>query len=308
MRAKRLAEDTRALSFGGITLTSPERVLYPQIGFTKADLASYDARIAPDILTYVAKSPISLVRCPGGLDGPRFFQRHAIKGMSTAIKQISIPGGETDKPYLYIEDGDGLFALAQMSTLEIHDWGVSLAKVDKPDRLVFDLDPDEALAFDRVRAAASEVRELLAELGLVSFLKATGGKGIHVVAPLTPKAGWPEVKAFARAIAKALVERAPERYTTNPLKRTRKGKIFVDYLRNGHGSSAICNYSPRARPGGPVAVPLRWAELKRLKSGAPYTVKTLPARLKRLKSDPWEGFFSARQSITVRAKRSLGLC
>jgi bifunctional non-homologous end joining protein LigD len=298
---------TNDVSFGGVTLTSPDKVLYPEIDFTKLDLARYYESVAETMLPYVAKRPISLVRCPEGLDGERFFQRHAMKGMSDAIKQVPIPGGETKKPYLYIENEEGLFALAQISALEIHDWGVSLKKIDKPDRLVFDLDPDEELDFTVLRAAAQEVRSFLDDLGLTSFLKATGGKGLHIVAPLTPKAGWDEVKEFSKAIADALVTARPDRYTANPLKRTRVGKIFVDYLRNQRGSSAICNYSTRAKTGAPVAVPLRWDELKRIDSGAPYTVKTLPARLKRLKSDPWEGFSTTRQSITVKAKKALGL-
>ncbi|MCB1443986.1 MAG: non-homologous end-joining DNA ligase [Methyloceanibacter sp.] len=301
------AASARSLRFGGITLTSPDKVLYTEAEITKAEVARYFERVAREMLPYVARRPISLVRCPGGLDGPRFFQRHATKGMSGAIKQIRIPGGETDKPYLYIDDVDGLFALVQFSALEIHDWGVAVGRPETPDRVVFDLDPDEALDFGAMRAAASEVRDLLSELGLVSFLKATGGKGLHVVAPLTPKASWAEVKAFAKAVADTLVAGDPDRYTANPLKRTRVGKIFIDYLRNGRGSSAICNYSPRAKPGAPVATPLRWPELARLKSGAPYTVKTLPARLSRLKGDPWEGFSTARQSVTARARAAVGL-
>jgi bifunctional non-homologous end joining protein LigD len=151
------------------------------------------------------------------------------------------------------------------------------------------------------------VRDFLADLGFKSFLKSTGGKGLHLVAPLTPKLGWDEVKPFTKAIADALVAARPDRYTANPLKRTREGKIFVDYLRNQRGGSAIVNYSTRAKEGAPVACPLRWDELKGLKAAAPYTVKTLPARLKALKSDPWKGFSSTRQSITAKARKALGL-
>lgn len=307
MAAKTKTASTRDVRFGDVTLTSPDRVLYPGIQFTKLDLARYYEGIAQAMLPYVAGRPISLVRCPEGIDGERFFQRHAMKGMSAAIKQIPIPGGESKKPYLYIDDADGLFGLVQIAALEIHDWGVSLKHIDKPDRLVFDLDPDEALDIAVLRAGAQEVRGFLEDLGLTSFLKATGGKGVHVVAPLTPKAGWEEIKAFAKAVADALTTARPDRYTANPLKRTRVGKIFVDYLRNQRGSSAICNYSTRAKTGAPVATPLRWDELKKLQGGAPYTVESLPARLKRLKSDPWEGFFSTRQSITAKAKKALGL-
>ena len=195
----------------------------------------------------------------------------------------------------------------QIGVLEIHDWGVSLNNIAKPDRLVFDLDPDEGLDMAIVKSAAQEVHDFLADLGLTSFLKATGGKGLHIVAPLTPKAGWVEIKTFAKAVADALVAARPDRYTANPLKRTRVGKIFVDYLRNQRGGSSICNYSTRAKPDATVATPLRWDELKRLKSGAPYTVKTLPARLKRLKSDPWDGFLATRQSITAKARKALGI-
>ena len=307
MAAESAKQKSRSDAFGGITLTSPDKVLYPSIPLTKRDLAEYDARIAPAMLPYLANRPISLVRCPAGLGGPRFFQRHATKGMSDAIKEIEIPGGETDQPYLYIDNEDGLFALTQIGTLEIHDWSVTVDRLEKPDRLVFDLDPDEDLEFDALKEAARHVRDFLADLGLTSFLKATGGKGVHVIAPLTPKAGWPDVKAVARGIADALVAEAPDRYTANPLKRTRTGKIFIDYLRNGRGSSAICNYSPRAKAGAPVATPLRWDELSRLESGAPYSVETLPRRLSQLKSDPWEDFFATRQSITGRARTALGL-
>ena len=259
--------------FAGITLSNPDKVYYPDIGLTKLDIARYYETVAPFMLPYAANRPISLVRCPEGIDGEHFFQRHAMKGMSNAIKQIPIPGGESKKPYLYIEDEEGLFGLVQIGTLEIHDWGVSLDHVDEPDRLVFDLDPDEGLDLATLKAAAIEVRDFLADLGFTSFLKSTGGKGLHVVAPLTPKLGWAEVKAFAKAIADALVAARPDRYTANPLKKTREGKIFVDYLRNQRGGSAIVNYSTRAKKGAPVACPLRWDELKGLKAAAPYSAR-----------------------------------
>jgi bifunctional non-homologous end joining protein LigD len=247
------------------------------------------------------------VRCPEGIDKEHFFQRHAMKGMSKTIKEVHIAGGESKKKYLYIDDEAGLFGLVQIGTLEIHDWGVSLAHINEPDRLVFDLDPDEGLALATLKAAATEVRDFLADLGFTSFLKSTGGKGLHLVAPLQPKLGWKEVKPFAKAIADALVQARPDRYTANPLKKTREGKIFVDYLRNQRGGSAIVNYSTRAKPGATVACPLRWDELKGLKAASPYTAKTLPARLKAMKRDPWEGFFATRQSITVKARKALGL-
>jgi bifunctional non-homologous end joining protein LigD len=259
------------------------------------------------MLPYVVRRPISLVRCPEGYTKECFFQRHAMKGMSKAIKEVAISGGESKKRYLHIDDEAGLFGLVQIGVLEIHDWGVSLDHINEPDRLVFDLDPDEGLALATLKAATIEVRDFLADLGFKSFLKSTGGKGLHLVAPLVPKLGWNEVKTFTKAVADALVSARPDRYTANPLKKTREGKIFVDYLRNQRGGSAIVNYSTRAKPGATVACPLRWDELKGLKAAAPYTVKTLPARLKAMKRDPWEGFFSTRQSITAKARKALGL-
>jgi bifunctional non-homologous end joining protein LigD len=294
-------------TFHGITLTNPDKVYYPGAKLTKLDIAEYYETVARYLMPYVKRRPISLVRCPDGIEGQRFFQRHEMKGMSDAIKQIPIAGGESKKPYIYIDNEKGLFGLIQIATLEIHDWGVSLAHIDKPDRIVFDLDPDEDLPLAMLKAATIEVRDFLADLGFKSFLKSTGGKGLHLVAPLTPKLGWDEVKPFTKAIADALVAARPDRYTANPLKRTREGKIFVDYLRNQRGGSAIVNYSTRAKEGAPVACPLRWDELKGLKAAAPYTVKTLPARLKALKSDPWKGFSSTRQSITAKARKALGL-
>ena len=294
-------------TFDGVTLTNPDRVLFPDIGLTKLDLARYYETVAPYMLPYVVRRPISLVRCPEGYTKECFFQRHAMKGMSKAIKEVAISGGESKKRYLHIDDEAGLFGLVQIGVLEIHDWGVSLDHINEPDRLVFDLDPDEGLALATLKAATIEVRDFLADLGFKSFLKSTGGKGLHLVAPLVPKLGWDEVKTFTKAVADALVSARPDRYTANPLKKTREGKIFVDYLRNQRGGSAIVNYSTRAKPGATVACPLRWDELKGLKAAAPYTVKTLPARLKAMKRDPWEGFFSNRQAITAKARKALGL-
>ncbi|MEG6508188.1 DNA ligase D [Methyloligella sp. 2.7D] len=300
----KMAKDPR---FDGIELSSPDRVLYPEIGLTKLGLAEYYDKVRDAMLPYLVDRPISLVRCPEGHTEECFFQRHAMKGMSAAIKQIAIPGGETKEKYLYIENAEGLFALVQIGVLEIHDWGVSTKALDKPDRLVFDLDPDEGLSLETLKAATIEVRDFLADLGLKSFLKSTGGKGFHVVAPLTPKAGWDEVKAFCKAVADALVTARGDRYTATLSKSAREGKIFVDYLRNQRGSSAIVNFSTRARAGAPVATPLRWDELSGLSQAAAYTVSTLPRRLASLKSDPWEGFFQTRQSISKKARSTLGL-
>jgi bifunctional non-homologous end joining protein LigD len=294
-----------APEFDGITLSNPDKLYYPDTGLTKLDVARYYEQVAPYMLPYVVDRPISLVRCPEGIEGERFFQRHAMKGMSKAIKEVPIPGGESKKKYLYIDSAAGLFGLVQIGVLEIHDWGSSLPKVSQPDHVVFDLDPDEELNFSILKAAAVEVRDFLAELGLKSFLKVTGGKGLHVQAPIVPKLGWDEVKSFTKAVADALSTARPDRYTANMAKKARTGKIFVDYLRNQRGGTAICNYSTRARKGATVACPLSWDELKGLIGAAPYNVKTLPGRLKKLKTDPWEGYFKTRQSITAKARKAI---
>jgi bifunctional non-homologous end joining protein LigD len=293
--------------FAGVTLSSPDKVLYPDIDFTKLDLARYYEAVAGDMLRFVSDRPISLVRCPEGCQKECFFQRHIMKGMSKAVKEVTVAASKSKRKFIYIDDEAGLFSLVQIGVLEIHDWGCTVERLEQPDRVVFDLDPDEGFPFPELKAAAKEVRAFLQELGLESFLKVTGGKGLHLVAPIAPKLHWDEVKAFTKAVADALVAVRGDRYTSNPLKRTRKGKIFVDYLRNQRGGSAIANYSTRAKAGAPVAVPLAWEELSGLKSAAPYTIRNLPARLRALKSDPWEGFFAARQSITAKARKALGL-
>jgi bifunctional non-homologous end joining protein LigD len=293
--------------FAGITLTNPDRVFYPELGLTKLDLARYYDAVASAMLPYLVDRPISLVRCPEGHTKECFFQRHAKRGISKSIKEVHISGGKSKEKYLYIEGEAGLFGLVQIGALEIHDWGVSLAEIDKPDRIVFDLDPDEGLELSAQKVAAEEVREFLVDLGLKSFLKSSGGKGLHVVAPLVPRLGWDKVKAFAKGVADVLVEVQPGRYTANPLKRTRKDKIFIDYLRNQRGGSAIALYSTRAKKGAPVAGPLAWDELRSLKTAAPFDVQSMPLRLKRLKRDPWEGYFKTRQSITAKTLKALGI-
>jgi len=309
MAESQIAKETKEKSepvFAGITLTNPHRVFYPELSLTKLDLARYYEAVAPAMLPYVIDRPISLVRCPEGYTNECFFQRHGRRGMSKSIKEVHIPGGKSKKRYLYIDGEAGLFGLVQIGALEIHDWGVSLREIDKPDRIVFDLDPDEGLELAILKAAAQEVREFLENLRLKSFLKSTGGKGLHLVAPIAPKLPWEEVKAFCKGIADALVAARPDRYTSNPLKRTRKNKIFVDYLRNQRGGSAIALYSTRAKKGAPVAGPLAWDELKGLKTAAPFDVDSM-LRLKRLKSDPWEAYFKTRQSITAKTLKALGI-
>lgn len=281
----------------GVKLTHPDRVIYKSQGLTKLDLAVYYAAMADRILPHIAGRPLSVVRCPGGAGGKCFYQKHPAEGMSDAIDSVRVRGKTETENYIVIHDAKGLIELVQFGSLEFHPWGSHADDLECPDRLIFDLDPDTSLAWKDVVSAAHETRDLLEELGLKSFVKTTGGKGLHVTVPIAPGPKWPEVKTLCRLVASTLATRAPKRYTTNMSKKQRKGRIFVDYLRNERGSTSIAPYSTRARDGAPVATPLTWKELAAGITPADFNVRTIPERLKRLKKDPWEGFAKLRQKI-----------
>ena len=232
------AAETSAVA--GVRLTHPDKVLYPEQGITKQDLADYYLAVAERMLPHVARRPLTLVRCPAGSEKKCFYQRHAGSGVPGELDEVQIAGFA--EPYLYIKDSAGLIALVQMGVLEIHPWGARIDRPDRPDRIVFDLDPGEGLDFAAVAAAAQEVRARLARLGLVPFAKTTGGKGMHVVVPIARRHTWPAVKAFAKATAEAMAKDAPERYLTRIAKAERKGRIFIDYLRNDPTSTAVAPY------------------------------------------------------------------
>jgi len=295
--------DAREKYEGDVRLTHPDRVLWPDAKITKADLAAYWRTMANAALPHIAERPLALVRCPDGVEEQCFFQKHASPGFPKPIKTVRAGKEEV----LVIEDVDGLVALAQMSVLEIHLWGSHLKTIEKPDQIVFDLDPDEGLKFARVVEGAHAVRQLLGELGLESFCKTTGGKGLHVVAPLKPVAAWPEVKAFAKVVADQLEESDPETYVAIASKRARKGRVFVDYLRNGRGATAVAPFSPRARPEATVAMPLAWSEVTASLDPRRFTMKTAPTRIARQKCDPWAGFFDSTQTISADARKILKL-
>jgi bifunctional non-homologous end joining protein LigD len=295
--------DARDTDEGDVRLTHPDRVLWPDAKITKADLAAYWRTMADAALPHIADRPLALVRCPDGAEGQCFFQKHASPGFPKPIKTVRVGKEEV----LIVEDADGLVALAQMSVLEIHLWGSHLKTIEKPDQIVIDLDPDEGLKFARVVEGAHAVRKLLGELGLESFCKSTGGKGLHVVAPLKPVAAWPEVKAFTKAVAAYLESSDPETYVAVASKRARKGHVFVDYLRNGRGATAIAPFSPRARPEAAVATPLAWSEVTASLDPRRFTMKTVPARITRQKRDPWTGFFDSVQTISAAARKTLKL-
>ncbi|MGR3756352.1 MAG: DNA ligase D [Tranquillimonas sp.] len=258
----------------GIGISHPDRAVYPKPKITKLDVARYYEAVAGRLLAEAADRPLSLVRLPEGIEGERFFQKHAGRGFPAALRKVPIPesdGGTAD--YMYVSDAAGLVGAAQMGTLEFHIWGARRDRLDRPDRLVFDLDPDEGLGFAEVRRAAVELRDELAELGLGSWAMVTGGKGVHVVVPLRRVAGWETVKLFAKTFAALAAERRPERYTATMSKAKRRGRIFLDWLRNERGATAIAPFSLRARPGAPVAVPVGWDELARLRRADGFGMK-----------------------------------
>lgn len=270
-------------------LTSPERVVYPEDGFTKADVADYYAKVMDWFLPEIVGRPLSIIRCPEGLGGSCFFQKHHSGGMDEVghVRLREESGKRAD--YLVVENAADVMALVQMNALEFHPWGARSDDPERADRVVFDLDPGPGISWDQVKEAALTVRDRLAEIGFQSFLRTSGGKGLHVVLPLRPRSRWPLVKNFARAFAEALVASEPQRYVSVATMSRRRNRIFVDYLRNSRGATSVASYSLRARPGAPVAVSLAWRELGRLKQSDAYSLATLPARLKRLKADPWEG-------------------
>jgi bifunctional non-homologous end joining protein LigD len=284
-----------------ITITHPDRLIFDNSAVTKGDLAAFYEAMAPVMLPFTASRPISLVRCPQGRGKQCFFQKHDAGSFGAHVKQVKIREKDGSvEPYLYVSDADGLMQCVQMGSIEFHGWGSSIGDVEKPDRLVFDLDPDEGLGFDHVKKAAVDLKSHLAEIGLVSFAMLSGGKGVHVVVPLTPQAEWPAVKDFADRFAQALSQAEPDRFLATMSKAKRKGKIFIDWLRNQRGSTAIMPYSARARSGAPVAVPVTWAELANIEMPAKWHVGDQAELLKRATANSLIGWGIARQSLPDR--------
>ena len=296
--ASRRKAKTRSPEDFGIEISSPERVIYPELGLTKKDLADYYAAVEPLIMVDVADRPMTLIRCPGGRTGECFFQKHDKGTFGEHVKQIPIEEKDGHfEDYLYFEDIRGLLASVQMGTMEFHGWGSKVDKVECPDRLVFDLDPDEGLDFAKVKEAAVRVRDLVAQLGLKSFPLLTGGKGIHVVVPLDATADWAKVKSFADRFSRAVSEAEPDRFTANIRKVQRKDRIFLDWLRNQRGATAVMPYSARAREGAPVAAPVGWDELDGFDSGHAFSIRDADELLKRAKSKALAGWGKAKQSL-----------
>ena len=286
-----------------IKLTHPDRLYWTEAGVTKQGLADYYAEVWPRIGSFIVNRPLSLLRCPDGASGQCFFQKHAWRGQSKDILTARDPMDEDDEPIIAIDGLPGLIGLVQGSVLEIHPWGSRLDALEQPDMIIMDLDPGDGVEWAEIISAAGEIRQRLQDAGLESFVKTSGGKGLHVVAPLKPAAEWDEVKAFTKGIADAMSADEPERFVATVTKAKRKGKILVDYLRNGRGATAVAPYSTRARAGAAVSMPLDWSELSPAVGPSYFTVMNAPARLAALDADPWEDFWGAAVPL-ASGKRS----
>lgn len=290
----------------GVRLTHPDRVVYPEQGITKRELALYYEQVAELALPYLADRPLTLLRCPSGRHGSCFFQKHANESIPEVVPRVPIDEDDGSTLYMMIDSLPALISLVQLGVLEFHVWGARADRLDRPDMVVFDLDPGPEVSPPRVAAAALDLRERLEHLGLKSFVRSTGGKGLHLAIPIVRRTTWDDAKAFAEAIAAGFAEERPREFTRNMAKRARQGKIYIDYLRNAPNATAIASYSTRARPDALVAAPLAWDELDSTEAPPRFTVRNLPPRIKAI-GDAWQGFDSVSQSITAAMKREVGL-
>ena len=275
--AERSRKD-QADKVAGVVISNADRQIFPQAQISKGELASFYEALSDEIMPWLKNRPLSVVRCPGGIDHQCFFQRSKGKGMPKHIHTITISHNDKSHEYIYLKQLMGLIELVQMGSIEMHPWGAKIDNIEKPDKIVFDLDPDEDIPFEAVKLAAQDVRHRLDDLGLESFVKCTGGKGLHVTVPIQRRQEWDTVKTFARNFAQQMVKAVPLAYTINMAKKQRKGKIFIDYLRNDFASTAVMDYCVRARPGAPVAVPLHWEELDSLDSAHQFSIEDVLQR------------------------------
>ena len=296
--SKTAATKKRSAAKDRVTITHPEREVFPGEGISKLDVADYYRAVMVHFLPGVEGRPMSVIRCPSGVGEGCFFQKHIIDGLkhtpSARLKEES--GGSGD--YLYPDRAEAVIEMVQFGAIEFHPWGSTVNDPEHATQLIFDLDPAADVDWSRTVQGARYVRSLLDELGLASFVRTTGGKGLHVVVPLKPACGWGKVKKFARSFADTLAKTYPDEFIVVASKSKRRGLIFLDYLRNARGATSAASYSLRARSGAPVAVPLRWEELGKIKSGAQFDIRSLPKRLARLRKDPWEGFDRLHQDLS----------
>ncbi|ESQ78387.1 DNA ligase D [Asticcacaulis sp. YBE204] len=304
---KRVAKKTDKEEVGGVAISSPDRVVFPGTDITKKDVAEYYDSVAEWILPHIAGRPISMIRCPEGIGGQCFFQRHLAQSHIPHLKDTGIHVNGRDEDYVMIEDEKGLISLTQWGVMEIHPWGCMADNPDKPDRMIFDLDPDPEAKWGDVIAGVEEIRSRMKEFKLESFLKTTGGKGLHVVIPIKPQHNWDAIKAFTRAVADSMAHDSPDKFVAQASKAKRKGRIFVDYLRNDHTATAVAPYALRARPGAPVAMPLPWSSLSDKLDPAGYTLENAVAHLRQRKRDPWAEMLTSDQALSGKILTALGI-
>jgi bifunctional non-homologous end joining protein LigD len=287
----------------GIAISHPDRLIYPDLGVSKIDLARYYEAIAKWVLPHVARRPLTLVHCPAGIAGPCLFMKHAKQWGPSALRRVRIQEKTKVGEYLVADSIEAVVALVQMGIVEIHTWNSTTDDLEHPNRIIWDLDPGPDVTWTQVVAAGRLVREVLKTLGLMSWVKTTGGRGLHVVVPITPARDWTDCLAYAREVGEAIVRSNPGLYTTTFAKRGRERKILIDYLRNNRTNTAICAYSLRARKGAPISTPVDWGEL----NAGPerWTFKTVPRRLRRLQTDPWAGYWNASQRLTDASIKAL---
>jgi bifunctional non-homologous end joining protein LigD len=295
-----------AVVIAGVTLSHPDKLLFPEAKLTKRDLAEYYEKVGDWMVPHLRGRPLSLVRCPDGWQGQCFYQKHADKSVNPVVDRVEVPEGKGTSTYMSAASTTAVVALLQWGVVELHPWGSQVPKLRQPDLLVFDFDPDDGVAWKDVVSAVKLMRTLLDDIGLKGFLKTTGGKGLHVVVPIQPTLDWTQAKGFTKAIADLLVATFPDRFTSTMSKTLRKDKIFIDYLRNGEGATAVAPYSLRARSGAPVATPIAWEELSKDVRFDYFNAKTVRARLGRLKKDPWAAFFDTQQSVTKAMLKRVG--
>jgi bifunctional non-homologous end joining protein LigD len=283
----------------GVTLSNPDRVLYPDQGITKQELAAYYEAIAPLMLPHVAGRPLVLVRCPEGQRKDCFYQKHWSVGLPATLDTVDIEEGSgAVRPYVMLDDAAGLVSLIQHGVLEIHVWGARADDVDLPDRIVLDLDPGPGVSWRRVIEGAKDLKERLEALGLETWLKTSGGKGVHVVIPIARRSSWDDVAAFTRAVAYRMASDSPKKYIAKASKAARKGLIFVDWMRNTRGATAVAAWSTRARPGAPISVPVDWSAIDELESGDQFTFASIQDLVRKRRCDPWADLLKSRQRLT----------
>jgi bifunctional non-homologous end joining protein LigD len=281
----------------GVGISNADRLMYDRPHLTKLDVVHYYDRIAPAMLPHVVGRPLTLVRCGGGISGECIYMKHSRLWAPAALKRVRIAEKTKIGDYLVIETAEALVSLAQMDILEIHTWNTRYNRVEHPDRLVLDFDPGPQVAWRAVIAAAKLARRMLQAVDLESFVKTTGGKGLHVLVPLDPKQDWKRCLEFSRAAAEALTSHDPATFTMSFAKRGRERQILVDYMRNNRTNTSIAAFSTRARAGAPVSVPLAWKELSPSLDPASFTVETVPARVERQRKNPWDAYFDLKQRL-----------